>query len=195
MRSLLTRRPLVSFFVLAYALSWWAVPLGGFLPCGPLLAALIVIGALEGRSGLLDLGRRMLPRRGRGRWYAIAAGLPVVVAGAAISVNLALGAPVHALSGLGPWYLLLGVAALRLIDPLDGPLGEEPGWRGFVLPRLLATGSPLRASMILGALVAIWHVPLVYLPAEHLPPLFLVATVAVTFVYMWITSARTAACS
>jgi membrane protease YdiL (CAAX protease family) len=76
--------------------------------------------------------------------------------------------------------------AVRLINPLDGPLGEEPGWRAFALVRLQADRSPLRASLILGLLVAGWHLPLVFLPGERLAPMLLLATVAVTFVYTWI---------
>jgi membrane protease YdiL (CAAX protease family) len=76
--------------------------------------------------------------------------------------------------------------AVRLVNPLDGPLGEEPGWRGFALPHLQRDRSPLHASAILALLVAGWHIPLLFLPGEHLAPILLVATVAVTFVYTWI---------
>lgn len=41
-----------------------------------------------------------------------------------------------------------------------GPLGEELGWRGFALPFLQKTHSPLEASVILGSLWALWHAPL-----------------------------------
>lgn len=41
-----------------------------------------------------------------------------------------------------------------------GPLGEEAGWRGYFLPRLLGRFQPLTASLILGLIWAIWHVPL-----------------------------------
>ncbi|MCW3017396.1 MAG: family intrarane metalloprotease [Solirubrobacterales bacterium] len=186
MRPIVRRHPLVSFFVLSYVLSWWAVPLGGFLPCGPVFAALIVVGLSDGRRGLRAFGRRLLPRRLRARWYLAVIAIPIAVAAAAVAVNLALGAPVDALNRLDDWYVLLAITAGRLIDPLDGPLGEEPGWRGFALPHLLQDRSPAAASLVLGGLVAGWHVPLVFLPAERLPPLFLLATVAVTFVYTWI---------
>jgi membrane protease YdiL (CAAX protease family) len=104
----------------------------------------------------------------------------------AITLNLRLGAPASALDELDPWYVVVLVFAVRLVNPLDGPLGEEPGWRGFALPRLQERRSPLHASLILGLLVAGWHLPLVFLPGEDLAPVLLLATVAVTFVYTWI---------
>ena len=62
--SAIRRHPLVAFFVLTYALSWWVVPFGWkqfpFLATGPLLAALIVLALTEGRAGLQDLGSRMI---------------------------------------------------------------------------------------------------------------------------------------
>ena len=47
------------------------------------------------------------------------------------------------------WFFLFG-----------GPLNEEPGWRGFALPRLQSRFSPLVASLILGTFWGLWHVPL-----------------------------------
>ena len=50
--SAIRRHPLVAFFVLSYALSWWVVPFGWdqfpFLATGPLLAALVVLALTEG---------------------------------------------------------------------------------------------------------------------------------------------------
>ena len=185
-KGLFTRHPLVAFFALTFALSWWAVPMGGFLPIGPLLSALIVLAVVEGRSGLADLGRRMLRWRVGVRWYVLAIAIPLGATLAALGVNLALGSPVSALDGLDPWYLLIGLFFLRLVNPLDGPMGEEPGWRGFALPRLQANRSPLVATLILGSIVAVWHLPLVFLPGEDLAPIFLLGTVAVTFLFTWI---------
>jgi membrane protease YdiL (CAAX protease family) len=186
LKGLFTRHPLVAFFALAFAFSWWAVPAGEFLPFGPLFAALTVLAVVQGRPGLADLGRRMLRWRVGVRWYVLAIVLPLGATLAAIGLNLALGAPVSALDDLDAWYLLIGLFFLRLINPLDGPMGEEPGWRGFALPRLQADRSPLMASLILGLIVAAWHLPLVFLPAEDLAPIFLLATVAITFMYTWI---------
>ena len=79
---------------------------------------------------------------------------------------------------------------MRLVNPTDGPLGEEPGWRGFAQPGLQARWSPLLSTAVLAVLVAGWHVPLFFLEDGGLqPPVLvggLVATVAVTFWYAWL---------
>jgi uncharacterized protein len=83
------------------------------------------------------------------------------------------------------------VFGTKLINPGDGPLGEEPGWRGFALPGLQGSGySPLVSTLILGALVTGWHVPLLFLEEGLLQPSiivgFLLGTMAVTFWYTWL---------
>jgi len=54
------RHPIITFFVLTYALTWWALPFGVFIATGPLVAALIVISITQGWAGLRDLGSRMI---------------------------------------------------------------------------------------------------------------------------------------
>jgi uncharacterized protein len=77
--SALRRHPLITFFVLTYALTWWAVPSGGFIPAGPLLAAVIVIPLIQGLAGLRDLDSRMIRWSVGWIWYVVAIGLPLAV--------------------------------------------------------------------------------------------------------------------
>jgi uncharacterized protein len=188
------KHPLVAFFVLAYALSWWAWPLYAagvpgepFISFGPLFAAVIVVAVTAGRSGLRALAARMFRWRVRWHWYAVALGLPISVDALASAINVALGAPAPSFGPATPWYAVIMVFAIRLVNPLDGPLGEEPGWRGVALPHLQVTRSPLIATGILALLVTGWHLPLVLGSGSNpLPPFALLGTFAGTFWFTWV---------
>src|SRR5215207_6518824 len=128
------RHPLITFFVLTYAISWVGLPLYAagvwpipFLATGPLIAALIVIPLTQGRAGLRELGLRMIRWRVRWYWYVLAVGLPLAVFLVDGTLNVALGAPGLSLAQLTPLSGVIVVFAVRLINPLDGPIGEEPG--------------------------------------------------------------------
>jgi membrane protease YdiL (CAAX protease family) len=138
--------PLVTFFVLAFAITWvvW-IPRASGVPLG-------VLGQVW-------------------TWIpAIAALLAVVIVGPAIFSLVVAG--VYVLLG-GSWAaalppVLLGEAALVMLPVFlmiltitDG-LGEELAWRGFALPRLLLQHNALVASLILGVLWTLWHLPLIW---------------------------------
>jgi membrane protease YdiL (CAAX protease family) len=185
------RHRLVAFFGLTFLLSWWSWPfyaLGlaptAFFPCGPVVAALVVIGVTEGRAGYRDLGARMTRWRVGWTWWLVAVGTPLAVLAVATAANVAFwGAPTPVLAAMAWSQIALG-AAVRFVNPLDGPLGEEPGWRGYALPRMQAVRSPLTSGLVLGVLVALWHLPLV--ATGQLAPVGLPITVAITLVYVWL---------
>jgi uncharacterized protein len=192
LKSWVKKHRLVTFFVLSYALAWWAWPLYGlgiwpeqtFFAVGPLLAALIVIAVAEGRPGFRDLGSRIIRWRVAWYWYAVAIGFPLAVRFLAAMVNVGPGeAPTPEWTDLA-WTSFAIAFLVRLVNPMDGPLGEEPGWRGFALPRMQARNSPLISAMILGVLVAGWHLPLVF--ADDLGPIGLVSTFSITIFYVWL---------
>jgi membrane protease YdiL (CAAX protease family) len=174
---ILSGHPLAAYFVIAFAGAWLVVsPLVlsksglGVLPitlpslpflvigplAGPTLAAFLVTNATEGKAGMHRLWRRYgLWRVGAG-WYLLTLFGPLLI--------LTLGA--GALFGLAPlrnlaiqWPLVfttyLPVILVGAI--LGGPIGEEPGWRGFALPRLQARYGPLVGSLLLGAIWGSWH--------------------------------------
>src|SRR5215210_631978 len=167
--SLIRRHPLISFFVLAYALSWWPIAFyaAGLSPStiisfGPFLAALVVLAATQGKTGVVGLLRRIVRWRVGLRWYAVALLLPVVVTAAAAALNvLLLGAKASSsVAELGGLTGLFSTFALLLLIPGIGGSWEEPGWRGYALPRLQTARSALFASLILGVVWAFWHLPL-----------------------------------
>src|SRR5215204_3364093 len=132
----------------------------------------------------------MIRWRVRWYWYVVAIVLPLAVVLLTVGLNVALGASTPSPVQSGSVTTVLMVFAVRLLNPGDGALGEEPGWRGFALPGLQSTLSPLVSTLILGVLVTVWHVPLLFLEEGLLRPFmivgFLLGTVAVTFWYTWL---------
>jgi uncharacterized protein len=168
LRSYARRHPLIWFAVLSIALSWWAWPLYslGLIPVpvasfGPFLAALIVLAVTEGRSGVIGLLRRMGHWRVGAVWYLVALALPVALSAAAVVINIALGAQADLSMAAINWLGILSAFAMALLIPGFGGAWEEPGWRGYPVPRLQSGRTALRAALILGLLIAGWHLPLI----------------------------------
>jgi membrane protease YdiL (CAAX protease family) len=177
-KSFIARKPLLSYFVLSYALFWlalilfivsvtasglkmdslpsWAMPLiqitGSWMPT---VAALIVTGIMEGRRGIKKLLFKFTQFKLPARWY-LAALIPLGLALAAAGIyRLGGGAASGGVSlSLSFWVGLIA------INFFTGATGEESGWRGFALPRLLEKYSPLKAGILVGLAWNFWHLPL-----------------------------------
>lgn len=147
------------FLLLTYALSWWSAPLmeGRIIPHGPFLAAIIVLGITAGRQGLGEFWRRVTHWRVPVIWYLAG---PLVI----LSYHL-VGFVMALLSGaelVSPPHMSLGIF-LQLL--LLGGLWEEPGWSGYLLPKMKErfVGHPnalLIAALVTGVFRSIWHLPL-----------------------------------
>src|SRR5882724_9132017 len=189
-REFVARNALASFFVLAFLFSWypWIIALvrgtaSGPNPLGPLIAALIVTGLAGGRPGMRTLLGRMVRARIGFSSYAIIFGLPILLCAAAMAIMAGFGQPIA---------LPTAAAARELPERfifilLFIGLGEEPGWRGFALPRLQKKHSPLVASLILAPIWALWHLPLMgnEFPVAIIPA-FLISLLGGTFALTWV---------
>ena len=85
----------------------------------------------------------------------------VTLAAAALNVFLLGAQRTSSVADLGGWSSLLLTFLLWLLIPGLAGTWEEPGFRGYALPRLQARHSALAASLILGVLWAFWHLPFV----------------------------------
>lgn len=173
---LIRRHPLISYFAIAYAFSWTydllflvRFPLpdvpGRSTPrdFGPSVAALVVTAVIAGKPGLKQFFQRFLIWRVNAVWY-----LFIFVAVPAIYLLGILLVPGALASFKAPPLIgvLLSPLIFLILVVLAGPLFEEPGWRGFALPRLQQRWDPLVGALILGVLWAGWHA------TEYLTPDF-----------------------
>ena len=196
------RHPLLSFFVLAYALSWILesplVFLGDMLTATqdlvlvifasnvPSLLAIALTAIVYGREALRKLLRRLLSWRVNPLWYLVVVLGPVALAWGVVGLNTLMGGPALSLG-----MPLLGVLSMLAFSIFPGSaLGEEIGWRGYALPRLQAGRSALGASLILGLIWGLWHLPLWLTGAPGRTPIlyatFVVSTISLSVILTWV---------
>jgi CAAX protease family protein len=124
------------------------VGLGAF---GPLVAAVLVSRFESGGAGVRALFRPLGIWRVGWGWYVVALGLFAAIYVAGTAVYTLLGG-----TAAGPWFYPpengQQIAAMIVF-----PLAEEPGWRGFALPRLQRRYGAVKASLLLGVAWALWH--------------------------------------
>jgi len=187
LQALVRRFPLITFFALANGISWlaWtpyilsldglgvldfrypdliagnqltAILPGAYL--GPLAAAFAVTSITEGREGLKRWRKRLFQFRAAPRWYAFALlAVPIgIMAG-----TLALPGAEQILT-IPSIMVLVAYLPMLVLQFFTTGLAEEPGWRDFALTRLQTRHHPVVATLILGVLWTIWHLPLFLTP-------------------------------
>ena len=170
MSNLIKRYPAISQFVLALLIGGVMIApmVAGVVPSDSMflliaaysasLAGIILTAIVSGKVGLKEMFRRLLIwRAGIGWWvFALIAFalmylgglvLAALFSGSTVSVNLA-----------QPLYMFFPLFIMKFF--LDAGLGEELGWRGFLLPRLQTRYSALVSSIIVGIVWGLWHLPL-----------------------------------
>ncbi len=198
--------PLVTYFVLVFAITWstaavaifaseWFTrtfgqldasnPVFFFAVYAPSLVSIGLTALFEGRPGLKALFARLDPRRCHPVWYLVVLGGFLAVTGVAGWIGSLVGGPAPV------WHLTGAAGSLAgalLRDP--GPLGEELGWRGYALPRMLRRWKPVTASLILGVIWGVWHLPAFYVStlgqSQLSFPAFILGAVSLSVVTGWL---------
>ncbi|MFJ9585317.1 CPBP family intramembrane glutamic endopeptidase [Streptomyces acidicola] len=214
LRASIRRRPVIWFFALAYTLSWaaWApfvlsqnglgvwdfafpgnrvtTQLLGILPggyLGPIVSALLITGVTEGRAGLRAWRGRMTKFRVNWRWYA------VVLLSVPAALTIAAAVVGDRGPAMPPAMVLAAFLPGLLMQMVTTGLAEEPGWREFAMPRLQERYGPLAATLIVGPLWGVWHLPLFLTEWGGYPDVtgthvlkFVVTAIAFSFVMTWV---------
>jgi membrane protease YdiL (CAAX protease family) len=210
--TLLKRSALIVFYALTFGFAWgiglaygvfnaWMVrvfgpvslgnPLVFFTVWSPTVFALGVAFAFDGMNGLRELIGRIFRWRFGFRWYLISTlGIAVLALGARYLQAAVIKTAAPPVFDFASWpaFAWYGVS-MMILDP--GPLGEDPGWRGFALPRMLGIFRPAIAAILLGVIWTLWHLPAFLfsgMPQSSLPlQWFIVAMISVTVLMSWAT--------
>lgn len=175
LRGYLESYPLTSFFVMAYLFSWvvlipFILSQWGIFPktkafdifffanafVGPMLAAYIMIRALEGKESWKKVRKSIISIKVGLKWYLFTL---IVIPAAMFLGMVILNGGIPTFHDLTSKFFVTYLISLVAIFFLGGPLPEEIGWRGFALPRLQSKFGPLKATLLLSVLWAFWHLP------------------------------------
>jgi membrane protease YdiL (CAAX protease family) len=181
--NLIARRPLASFFTLAFGMTWlvllvdflgargvipFRLALSGpglaialLMSYAPTIAALVVVGATAGRAGVGALLSAAVRWRVGLHWYALALAGPPALFWVAARLSELQGGEPRPLPAHG-WAVLAAGLVGGLVHGVAN--GEELGWRGYALSQLMRCQGPLAASLTLGAIWFVFHVPIMFVP-------------------------------
>jgi membrane protease YdiL (CAAX protease family) len=194
---------LIAFFLLTFVFTWtawlacatWGHSHAAFFGLGgpifllgvfaPAIVATGLTAWQDGRQGVVDLWSRIGRWQVGARWYLVAVTyFAAIRLAAALLHRVLLGAwPVF---GTTPWPLIVG----GILVSTWVQAGEEIGWRGYALPHLAPRLGLGIASLVLGMLWALWHLPLFFIPASGSDgqsfPIYLLLVTALSIAMGWL---------
>lgn len=127
---------------------------------GPSIGAIITTLIYNGFSGTLKLLKKIFLFKAPLIIYVSVIILPII----------------FVLTGIGLYHQFIGSVGDFNLEAYSsiplvlwtglyaGPLGEELGWRGYLLPKLQENYSALKSATIIGIIWFCWHIPLFWAP-------------------------------
>jgi uncharacterized protein len=133
----------------------------------PTIIALVLTRSMGGPGAVRkEMRERLTYRRGSGRWLLLAGIAPPLATAIAVFTARAAGDE-------GPFIPSAAIPAMFLVQMLTGAVGEELGWRGFLLPRLGKRFGEMPAAWMMAILWSLWHVAAFFVPGmphQIMPP-------------------------
>jgi uncharacterized protein len=169
--------PVAVFFIGAYAFTWIVSAPAAFMEEGWIPWIIIYIGSFGPLVSAATItwvrgdevrawARQIIRWRVGWRWWVAAFGVPIAIVAVTTVILLVIGGPVDLDQPFQSPVLIAIVFLFGLT--VSGGLNEEPGWRGFAQPYLNDRYDALTASLIIGVVWAVWHLPYFLIPfAPH----------------------------
>lgn len=177
--SWLKQNPILAFFVLTFLIAWslW-LPLGIFAPehymlslpgvWAPTISAFILTWLADGKEGLQNFMKKIVHWRVGIQWYLVVlfgvAGIACLAIGignmfgiSSPEISLPYGLPRASLIGFLPIFFLSNLF-------IGGPIAEDIGWRGYIFSKLRERMNAAQASLLVGIVWAVWHLPYFIFP-------------------------------
>lgn len=205
--SWLKKHPVSAFFILTFAIAWslW-LPLGIFAPenyllslpgvWAPTISAFLLTWLTHGKAGVQNFVRKIILWRVGIQWYLVVLFGIAAIAYLAIGLGAIFGIPSPEISlpyGL-PRESLLGFLPIFFLSNLfiGGPIAEDIGWRGYIFTKLREKMNAVQASILIGIVWAMWHLPYFIFPSwrsavGNIPFLwFMLLTTSWSVLFAWV---------
>lgn len=206
------KHPILSFLIFTFFLNWIGIALnvsGMFPTFGefsldyvghevasfrgrrtllnwiPNVAVIIVLLCIAGWYGVSDVFKKFFVWRVGWKWWCISFFIPFGICFLAIGLYGLFGGEID----ISQLKHVPMVFVMRFLFSLSlGSIGEEAGWRGFMLPRLQKYFSPLGAALMLGMIWGIWHIPTLTIKQVELGyvPCFFISIICFSVLLAWI---------
>ncbi len=201
--------PIPTFFLLTFVVAWliW-LPIGFFAPkyfllavipgaWAPTIVSVLLTRLTDGKDGVRQFLSRVVRWRVGIQWYLVVLFGIALIAFTAQGLNIWLfdGAPVrfNLPAGVPEDGLLIALPIIFFVNIFfGGPLAEDIGWRGYVLPKLREKMNAFTASLLIGIVWVLWHLPFFWIPEGKIAvggiPLlwFALLTTAWSVLFAWV---------
>ena len=127
---------------------------------GPTISGIITTLLFDGLKGVFELIKKLFIWKAPLKYYVYIILLPLLF----VIIGIALYSQFIGKIGSFDIMAFLSIPTILLAGLYAGPLGEELGWRGFLLPKLQKSYSNLNSAIIIGFIWFIWHIPLWWAP-------------------------------
>jgi membrane protease YdiL (CAAX protease family) len=202
--------PVFCFFILTFAIFWGGAFAVYFLPelyyvqvqngivgilatilvgipsFAPTISALIATGYFEGKTGLNHFAKSLIKIKVKYYWYLLVFFLPIFVYSLPIIFNIAISNPSNSdYFNTSLWSITLSTVLSNIVF---AGFAEEPGWRGYALPKMNHHTRPIISGIIIGVLWALWHLPFYLLGSRPWGsfPQFVFTVTVISCIYTWI---------
>ena len=201
--------PIPAFFLLTFILAWmiW-LPIGYLAPeyfllaiipgaWAPTIVSVLLTWLTDGKDGVRQFLGRVIRWRVGFQWYLVVLFGIALIAFTAQGLNIWLfnGEPVklNLPAGVPEDGLLIALPIIFFVNIFfGGPLAEDIGWRGYALPKLREKMNAFKASLLIGIVWVLWHLPFFWIPEGKIavggvPPLwFTLLTMAWSVLFAWV---------
>jgi membrane protease YdiL (CAAX protease family) len=199
-KTILEKYELIFYFILTFLITWSFnfigiinieiyypfLVLGAF---GPFLSALAIIYIKKGIMGIKEFLNKFKQARGI-IWFLISVLAYIIILSIVLWITTLLGAtPINPYQNIPLFSIMMEFLIILIVTTFLTGGNEEPGWRGYALPKLLEKFKPVWAGLILGFIWGFWHIPSTFLPTlqQLIPfPLYLMHVVLMSMIFTWL---------